>query len=99
MQQHPSRPCCSQPPISPHPTPLWQELGAKFEEVDIPEDMAELAAEYREKLIEQVAELDDDVMMAYLDVSLFIFRRFNLVSQTGTRERQSDPGCLCLGAC
>lgn len=46
-----------------------QELGAKYDEVDIPEDMAELAAEYREKLIEQVAELDDDVMMAYLDVS------------------------------
>ena len=30
--------------------------------------MAELAAEYREKLIDQVVELDDDVMMAYLDV-------------------------------
>lgn len=31
-----------------------QELGAKFDEVDIPEDMKELAAEYREKLVEQV---------------------------------------------
>ena len=50
-------------------SPLSQELGAKFDEVEIPADMAELAAEYREKLIEQVAELDDDVMMGYLDVS------------------------------
>lgn len=31
--------------------------------------MAELAAEYREKLVEMVVELDDDAMMAYLDVS------------------------------
>ena len=31
--------------------------------------MKELAAEYREKLVEQVVELDDDAMMAYLDVS------------------------------
>ena len=46
-----------------------QELGAKFDEVDIPADLAELAAEYREKLVEAVVELDDDVMMAYLDVS------------------------------
>ena len=36
-----------------HHSPL-QELGAKFDEVDIPEDMQELAAEYREKLVEQV---------------------------------------------
>lgn len=30
--------------------------------------MKELAAEYREKLVERVVELDDDAMMAYLDV-------------------------------
>lgn len=38
--------------------------------MDIPEDMAELAAEYRDKLIDAVVELDDDIMMAYLDVSV-----------------------------
>jgi elongation factor G len=51
---------------------VWngEELGASFEEKDIPADMQELAAEYHEKLIEAVVEQDDDVMMAYLDGEL-----------------------------
>lgn len=42
---------------------VWngEELGAKFEEQDIPADLAELAQEYREKLIEGVVEQDDAV--------------------------------------
>ena len=51
---------------------IWngEELGASFDETDIPDDLADLAAEYREKLIEAVVEVDDDVMMAYLDGEL-----------------------------
>ena len=50
---------------------VWngEELGATWEELDIPADMAKDAAEWREKLIDAVVEMDDDVMMAYLDVS------------------------------
>ncbi len=43
------------------------DLGAKFETTDIPADLADQAAEYREKMVEAVAELDDEVMMAYLE--------------------------------
>ncbi len=48
---------------------VWRDetLGAKFDIVEIPEDMKEQAAEYRAKLIEAVAELDDDVMAAFFD--------------------------------
>jgi len=48
---------------------IWsgEELGAKFEEVDIPADMAEKAAEYREKLIDMVVEQDDAVLEAYFE--------------------------------
>ena len=48
---------------------VWQaeDLGAKYEFVDIPADMADKAAEYREKLIETVVEQDDDVMEQYLE--------------------------------
>ena len=48
---------------------VWQgeDLGAKFDIVPIPDDMAEQAAEYRAILIEAVAELDDDVMAAFFD--------------------------------
>ena len=48
---------------------VWQDeaLGAKFDYVDIPADLADKAAEYREKLIETAVEQDDDVMEAYLE--------------------------------
>lgn len=48
---------------------VWQDesLGAKFDYVDIPADLADKAAEYREQLIETVVEQDDDVMEAYLE--------------------------------
>ncbi len=48
---------------------VWQneDLGAKFDYIDIPEDMAAEVAEYREKLVELAVEQDDDVMEAYLE--------------------------------
>jgi elongation factor G len=48
---------------------VWQDesLGAKFDYVDIPADLADKAAEYREALLETVVEQDDDVMEAYLE--------------------------------
>ncbi|NOX96159.1 MAG: elongation factor G [Alphaproteobacteria bacterium] len=48
---------------------IWEEesLGAKFHEADIPEDLADKAVEYRDKMIETVVEMDDDVMEAYLE--------------------------------
>jgi len=48
---------------------VWQEetLGAKFADEEIPSDMIEEANKYREKLIETVVELDDEIMEKYLD--------------------------------
>ncbi|PIW29367.1 MAG: elongation factor G [Rhodospirillales bacterium CG15_BIG_FIL_POST_REV_8_21_14_020_66_15] len=48
---------------------IWKEetLGAEFEYKDIPADLADRAAEYREKLIELAVEQDDAVMEAYLE--------------------------------
>ena len=48
---------------------VWRDetLGAKYDVIEIPEDMVEQAAEYRAKLIEAVAELDDDVMAAFFE--------------------------------
>ncbi len=47
----------------------WKEedLGAEFEYSDIPSDLADKAAEYREKLVELAVEQDDIAMEAYLD--------------------------------
>ena len=47
----------------------WKDesLGAEFVEEEIPADMVDQAAEYREKLIELAVEQDDEAMEAYLE--------------------------------
>ncbi|MGZ4764477.1 MAG: elongation factor G [Ilumatobacteraceae bacterium] len=47
---------------------IWhdEELGAKWDEVEIPADMAEQAADYREQLLETIATSDDHLMEKYL---------------------------------
>ncbi len=42
------------------------QKGADYTIEEIPEDLRELAAEYREKLVEAVAETDDELMELYL---------------------------------
>ncbi|MEQ9825803.1 MAG: elongation factor G, partial [Puniceicoccaceae bacterium] len=48
---------------------IWrgENLGASWDELDIPEDLVDQAQEYREKLIEKAVEVDDEVMEKYLE--------------------------------
>ena len=48
---------------------VWgsDELGAKFDIVDIPDDMKAQAEEYRHKLVEKIAETDDILIEKYLN--------------------------------
>jgi len=43
------------------------DLGTEIEEIEIPEEYREVAAEWHDKLIEAAADLDEDVMMKYLE--------------------------------
>ncbi len=47
---------------------LWEDetLGAKYSAVPIPDELAETAAEYREMLLETLADKDDHIMEKYL---------------------------------
>lgn len=47
---------------------VWEEdtLGARFHEEDVPADMLDAVASYREKLIETVADADDSLLEQYL---------------------------------
>ncbi|MFN7148738.1 MAG: elongation factor G [Microthrixaceae bacterium] len=47
---------------------IWQgeDLGASWDVVDIPEDMADLAAEYREQLMDVLGESSDTIMEKFL---------------------------------
>ena len=42
-------------------------LGKQYEITDIPAEMADLAKEWREKLVESVAETDEELMMKFLE--------------------------------
>jgi elongation factor G len=47
---------------------IWvgDDLGAHFDEVEIPADMAELSKKYRDQLIEKLADFDEKIMEKYL---------------------------------
>ena len=47
----------------------WHDetLGAEYETAEIPADMADEAQEYRDKMLEQLAEFDDEFMTKYFD--------------------------------
>ena len=45
----------------------YDDLGKDIREEEIPEDMADLANEYREKLLEAVSDFDDEIMEKYLE--------------------------------
>ena len=47
---------------------IWQgeDLGANWEVVDIPEDMVELAEQYRQDLIDVISETDDSIAEKFL---------------------------------
>ena len=78
---------------------VWQEetLGAKFTHEDIPEDYREKAESYREKLIETVVEMDDDVMESYLEGTHPTKETIKKLIRTGTIDSKFVP-VLCGSA-
>ena len=45
----------------------YDELGKDIREEEIPDNMKDKAKEYRTKLLEAVSDIDDEIMMSYLD--------------------------------
>ncbi|TXC73325.1 elongation factor G [Sphingorhabdus soli] len=78
---------------------VWQneDLGAKFDYIDIPEDMVEKAAKYRHDLLETIVEHDDEVMMAYLDGTEPDAKTIKRLIRKGTLEQAFVP-VLCGSA-
>ena len=60
------------------------QLGKEFEVTEIPADMADLAQEWREKLIESVAETDEDLMMKFLEGEEFTVKEIKDVIRKET---------------
>src|SRR6187399_2295790 len=70
---------------------LDESLGAKFDYVDIPADLADKAADYRNQLIETVVEQDDAVMEAYLEGNLPDIATLKRLIRKGTLDRKFVP--------
>ncbi len=46
---------------------FYDELGRDMREEEIPEELAELAAQYRDHMLEQISDQDEEIMMLYLE--------------------------------
>lgn len=73
------------------------DLGTQEEETAIPEDMKEIAAEYRTKLIESAAELDDELMAKYLEGEELSLEELKSAIRKGTIAAKITP-VLCGSA-
>ncbi len=72
---------------------IWHDesLGASFDYVDIPDDLKEQAAEYREKLIEMAVEVDEAAMEAYLEGNEPTEEKLKEMIRRGTIDNTFTP--------
>jgi elongation factor G len=78
---------------------IWKDesLGAEFFYEEIPADLKDKAAEYREKLVELAVEQDDDAMEAYLEGNLPDVATLKALIRKGTLGQAFVP-VLCGSA-
>jgi elongation factor G len=78
---------------------IWKDesLGAEFFYEEIPADLADKAADYREKLVELAVEQDDDAMEAYLEGTVPDVATLKKLIRKGTLAQAFVP-VLCGSA-
>ncbi|WP_119393231.1 elongation factor G [Salinibius halmophilus] len=72
---------------------IWDESGQpeNYEITDVPADMEDEVAEWREKLIESAVEIDDDLMMAYMEGEEPSIEDIKRCIRKGTRDLTFFP--------
>jgi elongation factor G len=76
---------------------VWSDdetLGKEFTKVDVPADMLDLVKEYREKMIEGLAEVDDHLMEKYVGGELITPDELKAAVRKGTIQMKLFP-VLC----
>ncbi len=78
---------------------IWEEetLGAKYHYEEIPEDLLPVAEEWREKMLEAIADVDEEIMMKYLEGEEITEDEIKAALRKGTIELQFFP-MLCGSA-
>ena len=71
----------------------YDDMGKDVRIEEIPADMAEKAAEYRNNLIESVAELDEDLMMKYFEGEELTVDEIKSVIRKATLTNEIVPIC------
>ncbi len=67
------------------------EMGTEIDIRDVPDDMMDLAKEYREKMIESAAEMDDALMEKYLEGGEPTMEELKAAIRKGTIENKLVP--------
>jgi len=67
------------------------DLGTQVEETDIPAEYMEKAEEYRQKLVEAVADTDDELAMKYLEGEEFTEEEMRTAIRKATIEGRMNP--------
>ena len=72
---------------------IWDDTGLpeNYEVTDIPADMVEKAAEYREELIESALEMDDELLEAYMEGEMPTMEQIKACIRAGTRDMTFFP--------
>ena len=74
-----------------------EDLGAHPIKGEIPANLVDLAEEYRANLLEELSEIDDNIMMKYLEGEEVSVEEINAAIRKGTIEKKIFP-CLCGSA-
>ena len=78
---------------------IWDSdvLGAKFSLKDIPDELADMALEYRDKMLEKLADIDDEFAEKYLEGEDISEDEIKRVIRKGTIDTKITP-VLCGSA-
>jgi elongation factor G len=71
---------------------VWEDdLGKEPQVVEIPQDLKEQAQEYRDKMVEKIAELDDVLTMKFLEAKEISIEELKLALRKGVLANKTAP--------
>lgn len=74
---------------------LFDDEKGTMSETEVPEDMVDALEEYRESLMEAVAETDDDLLEKFLEEGELSEEEILSGLQAGVKEGEVAPICVC----
>ena len=70
---------------------FYDELGKDMREEDIPEDMLDQAKQYRDHMLEQISDADEEIMMMYLEGEEIPIKKIKAAIRKATIDNKIIP--------